>query len=236
LLLSRGPVSQEVRAVTLQIGLVGIDGNIVLASDRRMTEDDGQWRQSHEATKLLISTNRKFAVAFAGSDLAERVAHDAIASDENLPWPDVIEHAIKHHCNKNDGGAAKASILSIGNGDLCHFRFDLRGVERRESGLGRAISGDHGNPAAIFFIDRYYGRRYVNDLKVYALKRLAAHAVLMGGKINTCYVEGLDIVVWDQQVGEIISIARPEIEELSRWSESLDRKTEQAILTGSSTS
>jgi hypothetical protein len=149
-------------------------------------------------------------------------------------WPTVIKETIERRCQGGSNGEiTKCSILSIGYGDLCAFRFDRNALERFESNLGRAVGGDRGNPAAAFFLDRYYGNNLIPILNTYALKRFAAHIILLGGKLNTAFINGLDMVVWDQKADKIESVTRTEIIALAKWSDVLDKAIDRVISDGS---
>jgi hypothetical protein len=220
--------------VTLQIGLAGNDGNIVLASDRRMVEEINDCRAGSDVRKLLVSKDEKVSLCFAGNELAEKVARDAIAtSGDDSSWPMIIKDAIDRHCKGDSGGEiTRCSILSVGHGDLCSFRFTRTGLERFDPKVARAVGGDRGNPAATFFLDRYYNRFALEDLSIHALKRLATHSILLGGKLNPAFVEGLDMVVWHRETRKIERIERAEIIEFTKWSDSLDKATNRAFLGG----
>ncbi len=225
--------------VTLQIGLVGSDGNIVLASDRLAKSHDGHTAQHTEVTKVLVSKDNSFAISFAGNDLALKVARAAIGianSSNSQPWPSMIHDSIKRHAEtETTGEITKCTILSVGYGKLCKFVFDRRGADAdvpHEPDISFGVAGDFINPASSFFIDRYYGRSNEPDLDVSALKRLAAHVILAGHKLNPDVIAGLDMVVWNKEIEEIVVITGQEIKQLRAWSRSLDTKIERAISDG----
>ena len=72
----------EEMPMTLQIGLVSRDGDIVLASDRcvRRVEGGGEWHASQVSEFLQFGVN---AIVFAGDHYAEKIGKEMIRAFES---------------------------------------------------------------------------------------------------------------------------------------------------------
>jgi hypothetical protein len=209
-------LSGEELPMTLQIGLVGREG-IVLASDLCVGNVAGV-RQTSQRSKLVQAGNHIFA--FAGDDSAELIAH--MLSDDLTAKPYVApSDLVLPIFNSLNPKPQRAAIIGIARGQLWQLNFGLEMIVQRGGPvLDKALSGDSAN-AAVFFSERYYA-----DLRdnIEGLKRLAAHVICTGAKLNPAGIAGLEMVVWDRKTDVISPVSDPEIQRLCDWSDRLDAR------------
>jgi hypothetical protein len=209
--------------VTLQIGLVGDEG-IVLASDCCMSvSQKGTWLTT-QRSKFVRSRNHIFA--FAGDDLAENVAKRLSLELDSNPIRDPHQAAIDIINNYSNKLVAPGSIIGIARGRLWLSTFGLVSGAYPGGEIGdKYVTGDSAN-AAGFFAQRYYAdcRRTLSGLK-----RLAAHVICVGSKLNPAGIQGLEMVIWDRGTDTLSPVSDAEIATLKGWSEHLDNQIESAL-------
>jgi hypothetical protein len=192
--------------LTFQVGMVGSDG-ILLASDLKRTHVGmlrGIYRTSSNQQKIHIEGH--VAYCSSGDDLAEVAAQTFCAQAASGFVGDSEIHrrlvASAQEALTKEKGAKPNGLLSRRGGSVL---FALRTADGRfqlwcldviglaptaQRVLNRIINGDWGN-AAGFFIERYFPerRRPIQELRL-----LAAHTVLVAGRLNPAGVGGLEIV------------------------------------------
>jgi hypothetical protein len=90
---------------------------------------------------------------------------------------------------------------------------------------GYAHAGDNKN-AAVFIAERYYRENF----KIEELLPLAAHSVLMAGKLNPASVAGLDIAVWRNSESLPIMLSQEDTSALKIRSDSVDSDTLEKLV------
>jgi hypothetical protein len=211
-------VNLEELPMTLQVGLVG-NGAIVLASDQcRITVQNGV-RLTSRVSKFV--PGRRSILAFAGDDWAERVARMACAAIDDAGStktpPEILMDVVNPLLPqiKNNG-----SVVGITDGDLWAANFGFAaGYYSSAYAIDKIIAGDNTN-AAGYFTEKYYSGLKNSTL---ALKRLAAHVICMGGKLNPSGVQGLEMFIWDKQSRTFVPIDQREIDALAVWSGTIDK-------------
>jgi len=230
----QSPSSEELNAVTLQIGLVGNDG-LVMASDRLLQQiGDGGARSVGKVSKFL--RNDGTVMCWAGDSIAERAA----IRIEGLDWNSVKRNSIAADLMRA-GDATWEEMERLGyrmdpgviRNVLVAFRDDFwqlevglpRSLARRR--IDRVVMGDPANSAR-FLINRYANE--VQMLPTSQLVSLAAYAILMGGEENPNGVGGLEVVVIPKGGLPRFSTTEQE-QELAKLSESLDDVIKEQLLT-----
>lgn len=180
--------------MTLQVALVGTDG-IVLASDRQVTDTTSGIARTFLSTKLLFSDDQKLVVACARDD-SSLVAGKRIVRELSSEKPSRLGlkmEAIGEEIIANKTSTGKdGEVLAVLLADLSQV-FHLRitsSFQRCMPVFDKAIAGHDAN-ASVFFVQRYYRRRPVNELI-----GMAAYLVEFGAKIALFDgIRGLEIVV-----------------------------------------
>lgn len=226
--------------MTMQVGMLGTDG-IVLAGDRlnhfthsqdgHFTSEDGDFTDVMTDDLIpKIITSETLAIAWSGLDLAKEVAMRIIENPAALASPDRnvrIRAIAREVYEASDAGSSpgrKDSELVIASTlDLKHlYSLTMRPGQSDLSERNRVMAGHKANSAA-FFLQRYYRRTCVSNLKL-----LAAHIILSAIQVSRGYLEGLEIVTCTAE--GIKSLPTDEIANLTASSEAIDQAAEKALL------
>jgi len=216
LLPGRGLPDPEEVQVTFQLTMVGSDG-ILLASDTQVTEiGTNSYRETHSTYKIEIHEQEEVTYCCSGGDLALTAAEGILSNLRARQADKVLTDAgLKELLRESGNEALEATPIIIGWGCqhntgtvllvipignvltswVLYVQHDNNPERRRcsvERVLTHARSGDTAN-SAIFFVQKYFPGH--PKLPLRRLLPLAAHAVLMAGKLNPAGVSGLDIVL-----------------------------------------
>jgi len=198
--------------MTLQLAMFGSDG-VVLASDT-LRCFMGKLRASENAQKIVIESVLGLAYASSGDDCAREIGSNLTArltpgeTLSNGLLLDVGNQTLSRFARKTNSKKRnlRGKLIIVQSRGKVGIKYDVgfgvwtleysqgkvlpSGVPRTQ-GKGHAWAGDEANSAQ-FFIEWYY--RGMSLMPVESLKKMAAHTILMGGKLNPTGVEGLQIV------------------------------------------
>jgi hypothetical protein len=177
-----------------------------------------------QTTKFIRSTNHVFA--FAGDDMAEKIAGDLRSLLDVNPSADLSQGLLDVLNSFGRPAPIYSTILGIARGQLWLFSFggNIIGGPTTKVIDDKYVAGS-GNAAA-FFSERYYDDMRGNTE---ALKKLAAHVICVGGRLNTQGVKGLEMMVWDRRTNTLSLVGGAEIQALRLWSEQLDKDIGRSI-------
>jgi 20S proteasome alpha/beta subunit len=215
--------------MTLQVGMVGTDG-IVIASDTKWVQQNRIPRIQFNTSKFAINQESGIVVAYARNmDTSRQVAMGILQLKEEH-WKNPI-HAIREIGNdtlvrsgdRNDAHC----LIAFSHPAPQLFMLNFGELEGRISAFCDkmytvAISGDNEN-SALFWADRYY-----EATPIKRLIPLAAHLVLMAGKLNGAMISGLEIVVLDSD--GIRRVSNESLEELRFKSDQWDSNMREMVL------
>jgi hypothetical protein len=190
--------------MTFQVALVGLDG-FVIAGDTKGSSS-GDVRQTSEAHKIRLSEKNDFVCAFAGEEIALAIAQHLVSQPHPKFYSDEV---LRYYLNDETQSGLPADLvkadkpprieLLIGALDLqerwvvWHVLFDKRQAMVRRL-TTKWCCGDRIN-SAVYLSEAYYAK----GLRVERLKHLAAHVVLAAHDTNPTEVEGLDILVAENE-------------------------------------
>lgn len=198
-------------AMTFQIGLRGSDG-ILLASDTRITfRHICEWHEECQRglrwlsreSKIQISEKHNLALAMAGPNFSSLVAArilETLDATTELPkdfagWiSGITEGVYKEHFEDShftDQDRPTVTIIAPDQAQDKMLRVEVDSKSIVSKLRGKIIAGDAANPA-IFFVERYYDDKKLRPVS--ELLFMAAHAILMGSKLNT-WVDGLEFAI-----------------------------------------
>ncbi len=201
--------------MTMQVGMVGTDG-VLIASDTLLmdkperasaNEEQSLVRDTSNESKIIINYKKGIAISCARTmRSARRVARNIISglTDDQLANPREPIEKIGAEVLKLlglDGEKRDVQCLIIIQGattGLYFFEFgEVDGELGPELGpickkvIKHKVAGDQLNPA-VFWKNRYYERKPIRELIP-----LAAHLVVSASKLNGGSIDGLEIVLCD---------------------------------------
>jgi hypothetical protein len=202
--------------MTMQVGMVG-DGGVLIASDTLVmdkpkreaaSEEQSPVRDTSNESKIIINYKKGIAISCAGTmRSARRVARKIISGlmDEQLANPREPIEKIGAEVLKLlglDGEKRDVQCLIIIHGATPGLYFFEFGEVDGDCGpvlgpictkvIKHKNAGDQGNPA-VFWKLRYYERKPIRELIP-----LAAHLVVSASKLNSGSIDGLEIVLCDE--------------------------------------
>ncbi len=211
--------------MTLQVAMVGTDG-VVLASDTKWSEISGGIRQTSNRTKVFIDESRTIAVSCARAMNASRRIAVKILADTAIRWDSPasqIEEIAREVIAKAPEASFKDANCLIVSPSLHLYRLYLDSygddVELRCEEQDKAYEGE-GSNSALYWAERYYGRRQIRDLIV-----PAAFSILAGGRLNPAGIEHLEIILCEQNGFHRLS--NEEIQELEQLFDAFDKRFSQ---------
>jgi len=230
--------------VTFQIAFVASDG-FVIASDTKISDERCGIRTGSLGPKIFTPQDDGIILACAcsdGADLAFQAKDKLFARLERstpLPlarmWSELSQigcevKAIAAAANSQasgsllvaywDAGMSTLLRLDISREDsMCERVYDRAAVA---SDALRRVTGDRLN-SSVFFSEQYYEPQRVVDDLIF----LAAHTVVMAGKRNPEFVQGLEILKCKD--GILYRLSKEEIETLRRRSADLDSKIRSTL-------
>lgn len=202
-------VKPDEQIMTLQVGLVGIDG-IVLAGDKRIIEkhyrsgqygSDGGVAVTSQTSKIKIDDESQIAIAWARDNVAETIADDilknlkvlsnpgALGDLANASYRSVYPEFLDGSPSTGTGNIGELLIITPARiREILYLEINaLRCVTR--SIEDKIFAGDVLNTAC-YFVERFFDAR----LRVDSLALLAAHSILEAGELSPMTVKGLEIV------------------------------------------
>jgi hypothetical protein len=219
--------------MTFQIGMVAADG-IIIAGDTRVTNQAGTSRTFSNTSKIVCSVDPPGMYCWSGDCNHEEIANRFLKSlSIEKPEPSldrIMELGLEAAEEQNSHGWAHqigaVLIACLSEGKPLLWRIDYaQCVTRPKIIYDKAASGDLLN-SAVFFADNYY---YLNR-PINFLLPLAAHCVLMAGKMNPTGVGGLEAAIWRQSESRPRRLEREEIAALERKSKEDDLKIGRILL------
>jgi hypothetical protein len=206
--------------------MVGTDG-IVIASDLKWYSETEGMRETHLASKIKIRDDGRIAIAcaeseyslnlstlifrgFQGTSSASRCAVLERIGEEAMGWCDKVPQPRPQcHCLIAMREPFGLYSLRVGpEGQNCTKITDKR------------RAGDAGNPAMYFA--RFYEKKPASDLVF-----LASHIVLRAAQFNSDGVEGLEVLLCEEQGMRMLSDA--EISAIKQRSEALQETLTAAL-------
>lgn len=203
--------ASEEPPVTLQIGVVAVDG-VILASDKRALHRAGTVDSSSLMDKIRCRQNPPIGYCWAGNDdlmvaLTRRFVQSLQSKDyhsddirqslEDAGW-EVWEQLYGPREGVGRPIQFTHGISSILLAYPCMdgtklFRLGFDRYPTAKVIHDKTVEGDCANSAA-FFVERYYDSYQFQERKIQYLLPLVAHCILMGAHINK-NVEGLELAV-----------------------------------------
>jgi hypothetical protein len=224
--------------MTFQVALVGSDG-VLLASDRRYTRQD-TCRSSFQSDKIFVSPKGDISCCSAGDEIAEEVGVEFLkmlsADGTDVEFRGRLESMARSTIAARRS-YARGMLLLVRNGPSGPGLWSVT-VSIDETMPGREIArpisdkfcqGDKANSAS-FFGEAYFPKKHAT-VPIANMRTLAAHAVLMAGKTNPCYIEGLEIV--ECRKDGFTKLPPKEIADLAERSAKIDSDLAAKMLNGS---
>jgi hypothetical protein len=202
---------RKLKRMTILVGMVGSDG-IILAADQcrmRPAQNEAEFDDRMLGRKITHVAKHKVAYAVAGDDLTDKVAHGLIEALDGgtLELSEYMEQSLEKVIDQKIAELQKdrktweeiykqfteRTLLVVFYGmqepQLWRLRVQAPSSAKRVDGM--TIAGALGNSARFF---NYYFQSHV---PIRRLLPLASHAVLMGCRIDSLMIEGLDIATFD---------------------------------------
>ncbi len=182
--------------MTLQVGMTGVDGLVLVGDTKQFKEPpQGIW-SSYHSSKIKIGDNGKIAIACARNMLlADRIAEEILANiaecDVQSRGRRILDIGTKL-AMPDKAGAECIVAFAEPEPSLHLFQLVSDGTPYCTIPVDRTVSGNSGN-AAYFWAERYYKQ----SLRVEQLVRLGAHIVVAAGKLSSGSIGGLEIVTCD---------------------------------------
>ena len=182
--------------MTFQVGLVGSDG-VVIASDRRIIDYGGEGSRGLSlGTKFMHSSSvvccwsggypaidaAKYIREVQWTDVHERDRGEKLRDCGNRAWSDG------NYGTRSPQGAHTILAAFPDHGSLWELDVGIRSGTTPV--LDKKMHGDHDNTAR-HLVNHYFRAAQ----KIEHLALLAAHVVLMAGRENKTYVDGLEVVI-----------------------------------------
>lgn len=232
--------------MTFQIGMVATDG-IILASDRRILNEIG-YRISEHTAKIICHSDPNSMYCWSGDESPGDVARRFLDffTDVTVDSGRTKDEQITEMLRKaaDDVWASQygprystpGSHLSLNNAAgtlLLACRGESR-IGLWSMNYGRQISvypvndkSHAGDPrsSAVLFAELYYRAHQTID----ELILLAAHSVLMAGKLNPTGINGLEIALWRNSESSPQRLSNSEIDELIGLSSDLNEDIHKRI-------
>jgi len=235
--MQRSPI-QELKFVTLQIGLVGIDG-LVIASDRLV----GQMEIDRETfapgfstfTTTKFEVGKDFLCCLSGDKIAERAAitvRDFKFADGRRSVKEMLEsagnEAWKHYENVPFDAVTRKLIVASSKPEWSLWQLEIDELSLARPVYDKVIAGDPINSAR-HFVTNYAPLGGPIPLPINRLIFLAAHGIVRAGKEHPRGVGGLEVVVIPKS-GSPTFLTPEQERELKKRSESLDASIGEQIL------
>ena len=191
----------KMNRMTMIVGLVGTDG-IVLAADRdrrKLAEKDGELDEVSGIKKIINLPDYGVAYAFAGDGevlqacrALEQSLRDGIFNLNNAAAS--LGELARDFAQRYTGSipSPRSILIAIYDNvrvDLWCVRLEINSMSTIERVVSREVCGAKGNSAR-YILDAYFE----HDMPIEQLKRIAAHTVLSGYKVDR-FINGLDVAV-----------------------------------------
>jgi len=181
--------------MTIQIGMIGTDG-VLIASDTQCTQDINGVRVHSNRSKIKISSRQDYPIAVSMAhdmNMAQTVAN-ALISEINSPLSDQVFASIADRVWEHRMDRPVQCLIASAKPYPRLFRLHCgigALVTECEESTTVQYAGDTMN-AALFWSVRYYKPAPIMDLA-----SLAAHLVVVAGRLNNGAIGGLEIVLCD---------------------------------------
>jgi hypothetical protein len=219
--------------MTLQVGMIASDG-ILIASDKCMTELSSA-RSTSLMSKIIHLREFKTFYCFSGDDCAWLAGQDfqkklragfnfddtiqELQSIGNVRWQTEKNEFESKSRRWVEDADRRLTIAFYGRNPAELWHLKIAKQSQAIPIFDKRISGDLSN-TAVFFSERYF--RNQNRLNLTALKKLAAHVILMGHELNQPSVDGLEIMTFRYGDELAQSATETELAELQEFSLTLD--------------
>ena len=236
---------EALNSMTLQVGLVGI-GGLVLVSDRLSTGWEGEIDRGLSITSKFRLGNG-FACCWSGDDIAQFAAanickiklqlkgtleqrREIIRKELQKAGTKAWKQVFGRQITKGTNGTIRKVIAACPDGSLWLLEFRGR-FPMANPRYDRVVAGDIRNSAAVF-INNYLplGEAPI-PLPLNRLVFAAAHAVLVGAIENPSGIRGIEVVVIPTG-GPPIFMTPEQENELKRRSERLGLTIREQLLQG----
>ncbi len=210
--------------MTLQVGMVGIDGVVVVGDTWQHVEPQNKSWYGYHASKLRVSDSGRIAVACARDmDTSTRIAEEIFRRLTGNSEGRASEFLDLGTQAANGRDSECLIVFADPEPSLYLFLCDKNGNRRCEEVYSCFSIGDAGN-SAIFWAMHFYSR----TLSVSQLTRLAALVVISAGKLNSGSIGGLEVMTCD--LGGIHIWPRPENETLESATQNLLKQIGELVL------
>jgi len=175
--------------MTLQIGMLGRDGLVVVGDTWQFVEPKNRPWYGFDAPKIRVAPNKRIGVAGAHNmDVFVAIA-DQIIRELSNPCENRTER-IESIGRQIAAGEDSECLVAFADPwpSLYRFGHSRTGEVRCEEIYGSFAIGDHGNPAAWYWTKRFYDI----SLSCQQLSRLGALCVVSAAKISNGPIGGLD--------------------------------------------
>ena len=229
---------REINRMTLQVGLVGLDGSVI-ASDQCMQQFEGGIRCVMTSSKFHQGTG--VVCCWSGDSVAEHAANavrvvnwNDIPGDKERIRAELIRIGdmtweMREQFYKEAGQSLYLGIVRKVM-VACHDSLWLLELGRRSSIANacsdRIVAGDPQNSAR-FFVNRYAAG--CEQRPISKLVFLAAHAVLMGHFENPGGISGLEVAIIPKG-SDPFFLTSAEIKDLAILSEGLSQSIGERLL------
>lgn len=232
------PPKEELNRMTLQVGLVGIDG-IVIASDRLLQ----QWETDGSNSGYSLSLTSKFEqgngfISCASGDKLSELVSSNICK---VTW-DVIKHDVRAElkavANATWENFVDAQYLSPATRKIIVVCPDRSAwvIDASSSNAAfanriynKVVAGDVKNTARHIINNYLPNDQSPLQLPVSKLIVPAAHAILMGGRENPSGVGGLEVAIVPND-GQPMILSLEREREITAISERIYRQTKKLLL------
>jgi hypothetical protein len=232
--------------MTLQVGLVGIDG-LVIASDRLTSGWEGTVDRNVSLISKFYQSNG-FICCSSGDDVARLAAanickvksKDILKTASQQDRKEIIRKALERagttawkqtfgrQTTKGTNGTIRKVIAACPDGTLWLLEFRNRSPMANQK-YDNVVAGDIRNSAGLF-IKNYLPAGYAPiQLPVRQLIFAAAHAVLVGARENPTGVGGLEVAVIPK-TGSPIFLTPEQEQELKERSKNFDDIIREQLL------
>jgi hypothetical protein len=214
--------------MTIQVGMVGIDG-IVLAGDTRISRGPSRGvsasRMAYDGPKIRISDSGRIAVTCAHDMQTANNIADAIFANMIGGGHSTCEREIKEVCAARAQGRDVECIIVFADPCPClylfqHYTSPTCTHTQSQRITGCIATGDMQNPAV------FWGMSYYQLLPVNRLEHLAACMVVAAGGLNSSMIGGFELVLCDrdgcrrlsnESAGELQSSAKEKIARIGEF-------------------
>jgi hypothetical protein len=173
--------------MTLQIGMLGRDGLVVVGDTRQYLEPQGQPWYGYDSSKIRTSSDSRIAVACAVDMDASFAIADEVVKQMAGPYNRLVE--IRNIGNRIAEGKDSQCLIAFCDPcpELYRFSHWKTGQSKCELALGSIPIGDQWNQAYYWAM-----RHYNHALSCQQLSRLGALVVTTAAHLNSASIGGME--------------------------------------------